>query len=66
MKAGGEMTDGARQSIEQVTLAEQAAREGNESAMRRHLKAAGQWAATIAKQLALTAAEAAIKASIGG
>jgi len=66
MKAGGGMTDAERTSIEQVTLAGEAARSGNESAMRAHLRAAGQWAAAVAKQLALTAAEAAIKASIGG
>jgi hypothetical protein len=65
MKAGGGMTDDERHSIEQVALAEQAARGGNEGAMRGHLKAAGQWAATVAKQLALTAAEAAIRANIG-
>ncbi|SEF27312.1 hypothetical protein SAMN05421837_103734 [Amycolatopsis pretoriensis] len=59
-------TDAQRESITQLATAEQQARIGDEKGVAAHLKKAGQWALTMAGKLAMTAAETAIKTSLGG
>ncbi|TCO48024.1 hypothetical protein [Actinocrispum wychmicini] len=63
--AAGAATDGQRESVRQIELAEEQAKVGDGSRLKEHLKAAGRWALTVAERLALTAAETAIKSSLG-
>jgi hypothetical protein len=63
--AAGARTDQEKAAVEEIDLAEQDARRGDEKGARRHLAAAGKWALALAEKLALPVAEAAIKASIG-
>jgi tetratricopeptide (TPR) repeat protein len=58
-------TDAQRESVAQLATAEQQARIGDEKGVAAHLKKAGQWAMTMAGKLAMTAAETAIKTSLG-
>jgi hypothetical protein len=63
--AAGARTDQEKAAVEEIDLAEQDARRGDEKGARRHLAAAGKWALALAEKLSLPVAEAAIKASIG-
>ncbi|WP_372661562.1 hypothetical protein [Amycolatopsis kentuckyensis] len=58
-------TDAQRESVAELATAEQQARIGDEKGVAAHLKKAGQWAMTMAGKLAMTAAETAIKTSLG-
>jgi hypothetical protein len=64
--AAGASTDAQRGAVAELANAEDKARVGDEKGAMAHLKAAGRWALDMASKLALTAAEAAIKVSLGG
>jgi hypothetical protein len=61
----GAQGEAEKATIEEIEHAETEARQGDESAVRRHLAATGRWALSVAEKLALTAASTAIKASLG-
>jgi tetratricopeptide (TPR) repeat protein len=62
--AAGARTDEEKAAVEEIALAEQDARGGDEKGARHHLAAAGRWALSVVEKLALPVAEAAIKASL--
>lgn len=62
--AVGARTEEEKAAVEQIELAEQDARGGDEKGARQHLAAAGRWVLSVAEKLALPVAEAAIKASL--
>ncbi|GAA2902765.1 hypothetical protein GCM10010472_71210 [Pseudonocardia halophobica] len=63
--APGVRSEQEKERLEHVRQAEEAARAGDEKSMKEHLAAAGKWALAFAEKLALSAAEVAIRASIG-
>ncbi|GAA4451207.1 hypothetical protein [Phytohabitans houttuyneae] len=63
--AAGARTDQEREVVARVREAEEAARRADEQTVRSRLAAAGRWALTMAQNLMLTAATAAIQRSIG-
>ncbi|MEU3624559.1 hypothetical protein [Amycolatopsis coloradensis] len=56
----------ATEALAQLATAEQQARIGDENGVTAHLKKAGPWALTMAEILAMSAAETAIRTSLGG
>lgn len=63
--AAGPRTERERASIEQVRLAEEAARTGDEQGVRGHLAAAGRWALEVAETVGVQLAIAALRTSVG-
>jgi hypothetical protein len=63
--SSGAQSPQEKAALQEVSLAETEARRGNEEGVRHHLAAAGRWILSLAEKLALPAAEAMIKASIG-
>ncbi|WP_345377646.1 hypothetical protein [Pseudonocardia yuanmonensis] len=63
--APGVRSESEKERLEHVRQAEEAARAGDEKGMKEHLAAAGKWTLALAEKLALSAAEVAIRASIG-
>ncbi|MEV4432439.1 hypothetical protein [Streptomyces sp. NPDC049555] len=64
---GGAATDETqRAAVRAVRAAAEGARSQDESAVRRHLRAAGAWALDMAARLGVSAAEAAVRSALGG
>lgn len=61
----GPRTEPELAAVEQVRLAEQAARSGDESGLRNHLSAAGRWALEMAERIGAEAAAAVLRQSLG-
>ncbi|MEV6843014.1 hypothetical protein [Actinoplanes sp. NPDC051411] len=64
--AAAARTASERDSVAAVEAAQDAAKRGDESAVRRHLAAAGRWSLGVGEQIGLAVATTAIKAALGG